>query len=231
MPTPATGSNTDSLLRRIAGGDANAVRECIDRYGGLIWSLARRLLYSEAEAEDAVQDVFVELWQSAGRFDENIASETAFVAMIARRRLIDRRRKIDRRIDRKALGEIDVPASGAGGSAFAVGTDDEFDGAGIQRTSVCEEAAAAQEALRQLSPEQQRVLRLSIFQGLSHERIARATGLPLGTVKTHARRGLIKVRELLELRRHSGAQTEPKGSVGGSVGGGKAVAGQSGGDA
>jgi len=173
------------LLQRVAGGDQSAVRECIDRYGGLVWSLARRLLPTDAESEDAVQEIFVELWQNAYRYDESIASETAFVAMIARRRLIDRRRKISRRLDKSELpeafvGESDVNAANAENS---------------------EEAEFASKYIDQLSPEQQRVLRLSIYQGLSHEKIAVSTGLPLGTVKTHVRRGLIKLRDMIATTR------------------------------
>lgn len=171
----------DLLLKRIAAGDAGAVRECMDRFGGLVWSLARRFTFNDAEAQDAVQEVFVEVWKNAHRYDESVASETAFVAMLARRRLIDRRRRSDRRIDKSPLPEA-TPAVDAARDSLAV---------------VSEDAKRAVEALQDLSPEQQRVLRLSIFHGLSHEKIATATGLPMGTVKTHARRGLMRLRELL----------------------------------
>ena len=65
----------DFVLTRIAAGDAAAVQECIDRYGNLVWTIARRFTRSTAEAEDAVQDVFIDLWKSAGRFDPSRASE------------------------------------------------------------------------------------------------------------------------------------------------------------
>jgi RNA polymerase sigma-70 factor (ECF subfamily) len=170
---------TQTLLERVGGGDAEAVRECIDRFSGLIWSLARRAGLMGAEAEDSVQEIFVEIWKSAGRYRPEIASETAFVATIARRRLIDARRRSTRRPAPQALGE-------------------ETAGRPISdRAEVMQEAARAAKALEQLSAEQQRVLRMSVFEGLSHEKIATATGLPLGTVKTHARRGLIRIRAML----------------------------------
>jgi len=178
----------DIVLQRVAGGEAGAVRECIDRFGGLVWSLARRMTYSEAEADDAVQEIFVEVWKNAGRYDVKVASETAFVAMIARRRLIDRRRKRDRQIDRHSLPE----------------TPPAVPDAGPERASMVEEARRATDAIELLSSEQQRVLRLSIFQGLSHEKIATSTGLPMGTVKTHARRGLMKLREILGAQGETG---------------------------
>ena len=87
-----TFSVNESILQRVAAGDMAAMQECIDRYGGLVWSLARRLSLSPAEAEDGVQEAFIELWKHAERFDPEVASETTFVSMIARRRLIDRRR-------------------------------------------------------------------------------------------------------------------------------------------
>lgn len=170
------------LLPSIAAGDQKAVQEFIGRYGGLVWSLARRMSWNDSEAEDAVQEIFVDVWKSASRFDPLVASEVTFVAMIARRRLIDRRRKQTRQPDIGTINES-VPSSSERPEAKA---------------ELGQEAGIAMEALAQLSPEQQRVLRLSIFHGLSHDRIARATGLPLGTVKTHARRGLIRIREMLE---------------------------------
>jgi RNA polymerase sigma factor (sigma-70 family) len=170
------------LLERTARGDAAAIRECIDRYGGLVWSLARRLMFSDAEAEDAVQEVFVEVWKHAGRYDASIGSEASFIAMIARRRLIDRQRRASRSVDRSTV-DVDQEAALASSRPLP---------------EVAEEACQAAAAMEQLTSEQQKVLRLSIYEGLSHERIARAIGLPLGTVKTHARRGLLKLRSLLD---------------------------------
>lgn len=182
----------DSLLNRVAAGDPDAVRQCIEVYGGLVWSLARRLSLRPADVEDAVQEVFMELWRSAGRFDERIASEPTFVAMIARRRLIDRRRKALREKARETSAEVEAVEPSRQPSI-----------------EVGEEARRAAEAMQTLSPEQQRVLRLSIYQGLSHERIAASTGLPLGTVKTHIRRGLIQIRKALGVV-HEGASVEVK---------------------
>ena len=172
-----------SILRRISDGDRAAVKEAIDAYGGLIWSLARRLCPNRADAEDAVQEIFIDLWKSAGRFDEALSSETTFIAMIARRRLIDRLRRADRLPPTEEL-----PADLADHSRFD------------RQVEINSEAALAAQAMSELRPEQQQVLKLSIYQGLSHQEIALATGLPLGTVKTHARRGLLHIREALGVR-------------------------------
>ena len=169
------------LLPQVATGDAAAVSQCLKRYGSLVWSLARRSIRDQQAAEDAVQEIFLKLWEVAGRFDASIASETTFVAMIARRKLIDISR-------RKKLPTAAV---------------EEFDGFESQNVCVSDQAELQEEAakavglLNQLSSEQQKVIRLSVYDGLSHSKIADATGLSLGTVKTHIRRGFIKLRQLL----------------------------------
>ena len=166
-----------SLLARVAAGDRGAMRECLARFGGLVWSLARR--FEPADAEDAVQEIFVDLWKSAARFDAAIASETVFVAMIARRRLIDRRRTRGRRPTTDPSAE--VPQLVDAGTA----------------PDTCAEASQAARALDQLRPEQRQVLLLATCHGLSHGEIAAQIGMPLGTVKAHVRRGLISIRAAL----------------------------------
>lgn len=190
----------DLVLPRVARGDQAATRECIKRFGGLIWSIAKRLMIPDAQIDDAVQDVFVEIWKNAGRYDVKIASETAFVAVIARRRLIDQIRRLNRQTDTTAMSEaVEADATAGGwrgrGEGASVGSAQEAN----------EEAVEAARALDQLSVDQQRVLRLSIYRGLSHELIARVLNMPLGTVKTHARRGLIRLREILTSGASQGA--------------------------
>lgn len=179
-----------TLLQRVAANEPGAAEACLDTYGGLVWSLARRFLQNRADAEDAAQDIFLDIWKSAGRYDPAVASETAFVAMIARRRLIDRLRRSGRTPPAAELIEDALPTSPrAGSAAGAPGDASPGDGA--------EDLSRAMTAMAALGPEQARVLRLSLGQGLSHQQIADATGLPVGTVKTHIRRGLIRVREEL----------------------------------
>jgi RNA polymerase sigma factor (sigma-70 family) len=98
-----------TVLERIAAGDPAAVDECIDRYGALVWSLARRHLRQHADADDAVQEIFIEIWRSAARFDPVIASEATFITMISRRRLIDRQRKQSRTITTQSM--VEEPAA------------------------------------------------------------------------------------------------------------------------
>jgi RNA polymerase sigma-70 factor (ECF subfamily) len=168
-------------LKRIAAGDSAAVDECLRQYGGLVWSLARRFSTDHAESEDAVQEVFIDVWRSAHRFDETRGSEATFISTIARRRLIDRGRKRSRQVDTAVMVEESLPAEADGKDQLVI----------------AEDVAKARQALGQLRTEERRVLELSIYQGLSQSKIAETTQMPLGTVKTHARRGLIRLREML----------------------------------
>lgn len=175
---------SQTILQRIAGGDSGAVKDCLDTYGGLVWSLARKMLPNQNEAEDAVQEIFIEIWKNAERFDENQSSETTFVAMIARRRLIDRLRKVTRQPNIDSFEDMVYEPARA-------------EGVDLQMSV---EAGQAAEVINTLRPEQRQVLELSIVQGYSHSEISEALEMPLGTVKTHARRGLIQVREILDER-------------------------------
>lgn len=172
---------SESILERVAAGEEAAVKECLDRFGGLVWSVARRFSPTREDAEDAVQEVFLSLWKAAGRYDPALASEATFVTMIARRRLIDRNRA---RAARPDTAGIEIPAETPGRE-------------GPSQIEAAPDVSRAAEALARLRPEQRQVVELSVVRGLSHSQIADATGMPLGTVKTHARRGLQRVREAL----------------------------------
>lgn len=187
--TPAKGNSvsSDYLLQRVARGEQNAMNECVDTFGGLIWSLARRLSPNSADAEDAVQEVFVEVWRFANRFDPQKASETTFVAMLARRRLIDRLRKHGRQPVEETIDEGLMSAPSAEHAA-----------------EVSSDVTRVAEAMQQMKPEQQQALQLSAWMGMSHADIAEKMGLPLGTVKSHIRRGLLTLRDDLGLAEQSG---------------------------
>jgi RNA polymerase sigma-70 factor (ECF subfamily) len=177
-------SVTDAILPRIAAGDTAAVDDCLRQYSNLVWSLARRMSFNQNDAEDAVQEIFIDIWKSAGRFDPDRAPESVFVTTIARRRLIDRQRRSSRQPAFEPFYET-VPN----------GNDvDEEATRQLQMSRVTE-------ALKDLPAEQQRVMTLAVVQGLTHSQIADATGLPLGTVKSHIRRGLLKLENLLKLPR------------------------------
>ena len=176
-------SMNPSVLQRIAAGDSTAVRECIDRFGALVWSLARRLSRTAADAEDATQEIFLEIWRSAARFDASQGSEKVFIAMIARRRLIDRLRKTTAEPPMDSVDDLESVTWCDPGTASEVSL----------------EAEQAVRALAELRPEQRQVLELGLLHGLSQSEIAARLSMPLGTVKSFMRRGLIKVREFMNI--------------------------------
>ena len=178
------------VLERVGRGERDAVPECLDRYGGLVWALARK--YDPVNAEDAAQEVFIDLWRNASRFDPEIAAEATFVAMIARRRLVDRLRKRGRTVPTTPLPETVYLTSVEGES----------------RLAVADEVARVRGRLNDLRPEQRTVLELIFDKGLTHNDVSTALGMPLGTVKAHARRGLLRLRELV-----AGNESLEKGEV------------------
>jgi len=174
---------SSSVLQRIASGDSAAVRECIEQYGALIWSIARRLSRTPSDAEDATQEIFLDIWRSAARFDASQGSDKVFVAMIARRRLIDRLRKTSAEPPMDTMEALELVATGDQDTS--------------SETSM--EAEQATRALAELRPEQRQVLELGLLHGLSQSEIATRLNMPLGTVKSFMRRGLIKVRENMKI--------------------------------
>lgn len=175
---------SESMLLAVARGDSRAVRDCMDRYSGLVWSIARRMSPNETDAEDAVQEIFIDLWKSAHRFDPEKSAEKTFVVMIARRRLIDRLRRFKRVPEMDSIDHENAPDIGVNAH---------------ERMERDAEAQFAMDALDKLRPEQRQLVELSVLKGIPHGEIAATTGIPLGTVKSHIRRGLIALREALDV--------------------------------
>jgi RNA polymerase sigma-70 factor (ECF subfamily) len=166
-----------AILRRVAAGNLTAVQACMNRYGPLVWSLARRYTPSHEDAEDATQEIFTEIWKSADRYDATRGSEAVFITVLARRKLIDRARARHARIRTEPIGpEAEAQTDGA------VSADDS-------------ETGLASRALAGLADQERELLLLSVVEGRSHSEIAAAKGLALGTVKTILRRALLKVRD------------------------------------
>lgn len=181
MAAPVRSRMTENLLPQVAAGNPGAVEKFLRRHSGMVWGLARRFCRSAEDAEDATQEIFVEVWKSADRYDAEYGSETTFLMTIARRRLIDRARRQGRRPTTELLEDAGtLPAAAV-----------------ADRVEVQDEVQRAQEALSQLRPEQREVLDMALGQGRTHQEISAAIGIPLGTVKSHARRGLMRLREML----------------------------------
>jgi RNA polymerase sigma-70 factor (ECF subfamily) len=175
-------SADEAPLRRLARGEEGAAEACVQAYGPLVQGLVRRLLPTGSDVDDVVQEVLVELWRTADRFDPAKASDRGYVAMLTRRRVIDRRRRARRRPE---LVSFDVEARERSG--------DEH-----QRTEGRLEAAPAVEALERLTEEKRSWILMAVVEGFTHSEIAAKTGSPLGTVKSGIRRGLKQMRRWLE---------------------------------
>lgn len=173
---------SSGLLERVAAGEADAFMETVKRYGDLVWSLALRFTRSRTDAEDAVQDIYTAIWQSAHRYNPSLGSEVTFVSVLARRRLIDRWRRDSRGPEREEI-EWATAAAPTTREGFAGG-----------------DADAAMAAFEKLDDRQRTALRFSMCFGLTHEKIAVAMGIPVGTVKTTIRKGLQRVRESVDSR-------------------------------
>jgi len=162
----------------------------MDRYGALIRSMARRQVGAQ-DAEDLSQEVFMQVWKHAERFDPARGNEEAWITTIARRRIIDRRRAAGRRPEPQELIEEAV-----------AGVEDH------DNVEAEDEARLAEDAISKLGPEQQRVLRMALIDGLTHTEITERMKMPLGTVKSHVRRGLERVRAHLSAHHRTTSEQE-----------------------
>lgn len=174
------------MLHQIAGGDEVALAALYDRYKTILFSLILRILHSQSEAEDILQDVFIQVWKKAGDFDETRGRPFTWLVTLARSRAIDRLRQLNSR-ERTA-----TEASRA--------TTEEWTDA-VEDAIKAEQSAVVREALAEIPEEQRRTLLLAYFEGLTQTEIADKLNTPLGTVKTRMRSGLIKLRELLSAQK------------------------------
>ncbi len=167
------------LIRRVANGDEAALTALYDRYAGVVYSVAHRVLKDEGAAEEVLQDVFYQLWCNASRYDAARGTMAGWLLVSARNRAIDllRRRKP---ADTNSMEEP-VPL------AFNLESS-------VARTQLI---SRVKSALGILTPAQRQVLELTYFAGMTHGEIAEKTGEPLGTVKTRLRAALHTLRQVL----------------------------------
>ena len=173
------------LLLRIAAQDAQALAEFYDLTAKPLFSLAVRILGDASEAEEVIQDVFVQIWKNAPSFDPLLGPAFYWALSITRHRSIDRLRARQRRARLAENLENDAATN----APTSAGAD--------QDVSEAEDGAVVRATLGTLPAEQRRVIEMAFFGGLSHPQIAQALNEPLGTVKARIRRGLLKLRDSL----------------------------------
>lgn len=177
------------LLARIARGDVKALRSLYDQHAARALGVARRILKDRSEAEDIVQETFLELWRRAATYDHDRAGASAWIITIARSRAIDRLR-----------ASASASRAVSGSAATAVDPDGSLPTAALSPSDAAEQSGdrvRITRALATLPAEQRRTIELAYYQGLSQREIAAKTGDPLGTVKMRVRLGIAKLANLL----------------------------------
>jgi RNA polymerase sigma-70 factor (ECF subfamily) len=175
----------EAVIQRIAGGDHGALGALYDLHGRVVYTLALRIVGDPAEAEEIVQDVFLQVWRGAGRYDRDRATVAGWLLMMARSRAIDRVRARQARPPGAAGGDVamaNLPDAAAGQEA---------------RVMTGQAAERVRAALQDLPSAMRAAIELAYYEGLTQSAIAERLGEPLGTVKTRMRAALQKLRTAL----------------------------------
>ncbi len=183
-PLSLRGSDEVALLRRVADRRQEALAELYDRFAPLLLAVARRIVGSRSEAEEVLQESFLQVWHQAERFDPSRCSVSSWLVLIARSRALDRWRQ-------RASRERAMTAAEAQPAAV------ETSGRPDEHVLIQERRQRVRAALATLPPEQREVLELAFYSGLSQTEIAERTATPLGTVKTRALLAMKKLRREL----------------------------------
>lgn len=176
----------ETLLQRAGSGDMRAFEQLYDRYSPRLLGLLRQMLVDEREAEDVLQEGFLYLWDHARNYDPARSKAFTWSVMIFRHKAIDRMRALGRRsrLAESAAVEQAVLENSVMGTAETVVMKDR--------------QKQVHAALQALPGEQRKLIEFAFLKGLTHHAIAESLGLPLGTVKTNIRRGLLRLRDLMK---------------------------------
>jgi len=178
-----------ALLQRIAARDDAAVAEFYDRHSRLTFAIIRRILQSPSDAEEVLQETFVRVWSRADTYDPRLGSPAAWVVRIARNRAIDRLRA------RQARADVNAPVPAAAEAAPPEPPTRETPETMLQNAFA---AMAVRGAVAELPAPQRTLIEAAFFEGYTHQELSARFGVPLGTVKTRIRNGLVSLRVRLE---------------------------------
>ncbi len=176
------------MIARIGRRDQSAFSALYDRLSGPLYSLAMKMLGDSADAQDALQEVFVQIWSRASTYDPEKSSVFSWAVLLTRSRAIDRLRARDRRL-RVVVGFT------ADENKVAEATDASTVESAADTANKKDEAAHVRSLLNNLPEDQRQAIELAFFGHRTHHEIAAQLGQPLGTVKARIRRGLLKLRE------------------------------------
>ncbi len=176
------------LMQRIAANQESAVAELYDRFGSLVYRMAFQAMPTRAEAEDAVQEIFVRLWRTAGRYDPTRAALVTWVMLISRRHLVDKLRRRRARIRAGSLDEFDPSAA----SGVSSGTAPAAQGTHLERDENFKSLMKKIDALPEL---QRTVVTRAYLGGQTLRQIGEELNTPLGTIKSALSRALVRLRE------------------------------------
>ena len=186
MSEPALDVERDvELLRRIADRDRSAFSDFYDLYSGLLFSIAVKVLNDSKEAEDVLQEVFMQIWNKADAYDQLLGKPASWAVTLTRNKAIDRIRASQRRsrLLEQATAEAVLPEDSPSAN---------------ERLHGKENAEMVRSVVAALPSDQRRAIELAFFSGLTQDEIAKTLQEPLGTIKARIRRGMLKLREKLE---------------------------------
>ncbi|MFN8125527.1 MAG: sigma-70 family RNA polymerase sigma factor [Candidatus Nanopelagicales bacterium] len=186
-----TAPDIHQLGEALAAGDEAALAESYRRWGALVHTLALRSVGDPGHAADITQTVFISAWRNRESFDSSRGNIPAWLVGIARRRIVDHHRKAGRTPEVVAL-EVTQPAAAEASDSRTVVASREADPQSlVDRLVVVDEVDGLSEPART-------IMRLAFFEDLTHQQIGERLDLPLGTVKSHIRRSLTRLRDRLE---------------------------------
>jgi|SRR5664279_1143080 len=175
-------ADIDELLSRVARGDSQAFDALYDAVSAPVFGLARRVVRDPARAEDVTQEVFLEVWRKAARFDRNLGKAKTWIMTIAHRRAVDAVRRSESQKRQDHHGAPDEVVHDEPGEAVIA----------------AEEHGEVRECLETLTDLQLESVRLAYFNGYTYAEVATLLEKPLPTIKTRMRDGLIRLRDCLE---------------------------------
>ncbi len=179
------------LLERIAGKDSSALSELYDRFSKLLYGVILAVVRDTDDAEDILQEVFVQIWRSAATYQPTLGAPKTWLVKLAHNRAIDLLRS--KRYQQKKMEVHPAEEEAIAGSMTAVAENTTW-----SETLHRERSVHLSSALAVLPVEQRSLIDLAFFQGLTHHEIAASTGIPLGTVKTRIRSGMQVLRSRLQ---------------------------------